>query len=58
VGRVFDHLLYRLFDLPDNFRWQILHMLRRERGVMPHFRDTVGDAQVREIVAYLRTIPR
>jgi mono/diheme cytochrome c family protein len=36
-------------------RPQILHMFRREQGVMPHFRDTVGEAQVRDIVAYLRS---
>jgi mono/diheme cytochrome c family protein len=36
---------------------QILHMLRRERRLMPHLRDVVDEAQVAAIVAYLRTLP-
>jgi len=42
---------------PAGRRGKILHMLRRERGSMPHFRDLVSDEDLREIVAYLRTLP-
>jgi mono/diheme cytochrome c family protein len=35
-------------------RERILHMLRREQGMMPHFRDVVTDAELADIVAYLR----
>lgn len=34
---------------------QILHMLQRERGLMPHFRDLVGAARIRDVIAYLRS---
>lgn len=36
-------------------RAQVRHMFERERGLMPHFRDTLTDEQLLEIVAYLRT---
>ncbi len=36
-------------------RQRILHMLRREHGMMPHFRDVVGSGQIRDVVAYLRS---
>ena len=38
-------------------RAQVLHMLRRESGRMPHFQDTLTEAQLRDIVAYLRQRP-
>ncbi len=34
-------------------RSTILHMLRRERGVMPHFRE-LEEARLRDVIAYLR----
>jgi len=33
---------------------KVLHMVRRERGVMPHFRDSVAESDLREIIEYLR----
>jgi len=39
---------------PRATRVKILHMLRRESGRMPHFRDTLSEAQLRDVVAYLR----
>jgi hypothetical protein len=30
-------------------------MVRRERGVMPHFRE-LDEARIREVVAYLRAV--
>lgn len=38
----------------DGTRAKVLHMLRRESGRMPHFQDTLTDAQLRDILAYLR----
>jgi mono/diheme cytochrome c family protein len=35
-------------------RTKILHMLRRESGRMPHFRETLTAAQLRDVLAYLR----
>ncbi len=35
-------------------RSQVLHMLRRESGRMPHLRDSLSEAQLRDVVAYLR----
>src|SRR4029079_8984369 len=34
-------------------RARLVHMLRRERGIMPHFRD-VEVNRLREVMAYLR----
>jgi len=34
---------------------RVLHMLRRERGLMPHFRDTLEEPELRDILAYLRS---
>jgi mono/diheme cytochrome c family protein len=39
---------------PKATRSKILHMLRRESGRMPHFRDTLSEGQLRDVVAYLR----
>jgi len=39
---------------PTATRARVLHMLRRESGRMPHFQDTLTEAQLRDIVAYLR----
>lgn len=39
---------------PARTRERTLHMLRRESGRMPHFRDTLEDAELRDIVAWLR----
>jgi mono/diheme cytochrome c family protein len=39
---------------PAETRAKVLHMLRRESGRMPHFQDTLTEAQLRDIVAYLR----
>jgi len=36
-------------------RRAIVHMLRRERGVMPHFRD-LSESQLRDVVQYLRAV--
>jgi mono/diheme cytochrome c family protein len=35
-------------------RAKMLHMLRRESGRMPHFRETLTEAQLLDVVAYLR----
>ncbi|MCC6849666.1 MAG: c-type cytochrome [Deltaproteobacteria bacterium] len=32
----------------------LLHMLERGRGIMPHFRDILDEARLRDVVAYLR----
>jgi len=40
---------------PKAYRARILHMLRREQGLMPHFRDTVDEEQLGAILAYLRS---
>lgn len=40
---------------PKAYRTRILHMLRREQGLMPHFRDTVDEEQLGAILAYLRS---
>ncbi|MEO6030211.1 MAG: c-type cytochrome [Candidatus Binatia bacterium] len=39
---------------PTAARAKILHMVRRESGRMPHFRDTLTEGQLFDIVAYLR----
>lgn len=39
---------------PARTRAKVLHMLRRESGRMPHFQDTLNEAQLHDIVAYLR----
>jgi mono/diheme cytochrome c family protein len=39
---------------PRATRAKVLHMLRRESGRMPHFRETLGEDQLRDVVAYLR----
>ena len=39
---------------PKAARAQVLHMVRRESGNMPHFRDTLTETQLRDIIAYLR----
>lgn len=39
---------------PQGTRNKILHMLRRESGRMPHFRETLTEPQLRDVVAYLR----
>lgn len=36
---------------------KIRHMVRRERGVMPHLRRTLGDEQLADLIAYLRSLP-
>jgi mono/diheme cytochrome c family protein len=38
-------------------RAKVLHMLRRESGRMPHFRDTLTDKQLHDVVTYLRHSP-
>ena len=38
----------------DTRRAAVLHMFERERGLMPHFRDTLGETQLADVVAYLR----
>jgi mono/diheme cytochrome c family protein len=43
---------------PQATRAKILHMLQRESGRMPHFRDSLTEAQLHDVVAYLRTAPR
>jgi mono/diheme cytochrome c family protein len=43
---------------PKAARAKILHMLRRESGRMPHFRETLTEAQLLDVVAYLRATPR
>lgn len=39
---------------PTATRRKVLHMLQREAGRMPHFQDTLTEAQLRDILAYLR----
>jgi mono/diheme cytochrome c family protein len=33
---------------------RVLHMVRRERGMMPHFRDSLTESQLQEIIEFLR----
>ena len=35
-------------------RAKALHMLRRESGSMPHFRDTLTKRELLDVIAYLR----
>jgi mono/diheme cytochrome c family protein len=42
---------------PKKTRERALHMLRRELGNMPHFRATLTEDQLRDAIAYLRTLP-
>jgi mono/diheme cytochrome c family protein len=45
----------RLAAMPAHRRRAaVLHMLERERGLMPHFRDTLDERELGDIVAYLR----
>lgn len=39
---------------PTGLRARVLHMLQRESGHMPHFRDTLDEAELRDVVAWLR----
>lgn len=39
---------------PSERRTRILHMFRREEGLMPHFREILGPDELRDIFAYLR----
>lgn len=39
---------------PAKTRARTLHMLQRESGRMPHFRDTLEESELRDIVAWLR----
>ena len=39
---------------PQATRTKNLHMIRRESGRMPHFRETLSAAQLLDVVAYLR----
>ncbi len=39
---------------PAERRTRMLHMFRRERGLMPHFREILGPDELRDILAYLR----
>jgi mono/diheme cytochrome c family protein len=44
-----------LMRLPaDERRARILHMFRRQQGLMPHFRGVLDDGELRAILAYLR----
>jgi mono/diheme cytochrome c family protein len=36
-------------------RARILHMFRREQGLMPHFRDILSDQELGDVVAFLRS---
>lgn len=40
---------------PAERRARVLHMFRREHGLMPHFRDTLEEPELRDIFAYLRS---
>lgn len=40
---------------PAERRANVLHMFRCERGLMPHFRSTVEEPELRDILAYLRS---
>jgi mono/diheme cytochrome c family protein len=42
---------------PKTTRARAMHMLRRELGNMPHFRETLTEDQLRDVIAYLRTLP-
>jgi mono/diheme cytochrome c family protein len=37
-------------------RAKILHMLRREQGMMPHFQGILDESRLRDIVAYVRML--
>lgn len=39
---------------PAGVRTRVRHMLQRESGRMPHFRDTLDAAELRDVVAWLR----
>ena len=39
---------------PAKRRQRVLHMFRRERGLMPHFREILGPAELRDLLAYVR----
>lgn len=39
---------------PKTTRARALHMLRREAGNMPHFRGTLTEEQLRDVIAFLR----
>ncbi len=39
---------------PQATRTQALHMLRRESGKMPHFRETLTKSDLLDVIAYLR----
>lgn len=43
---------------PAARREKVLHMFERERGLMPHFRDILDNAQLADIIAYLRVTMR
>jgi mono/diheme cytochrome c family protein len=43
---------------PEAQRAKVLHMFERERGLMPHFRNILDDAQLADIVVYLRATMR
>lgn len=43
---------------PEEQRARVLHMLRCERGLMPHFRDTLTPQQMQDIATYLRGLAR
>ncbi len=40
---------------PEEQRAKILHMLRRSQSMMPHFRNTLDERQLHDVVAFLRS---
>lgn len=52
----FDREYFARVD-PAHLRESIWHMLLQEKPTMPHFRDAIGEGEVRKIVEYLRALP-
>lgn len=54
---IFDRAYFARHD-PEQIQRSVWHMLELHQPSMPHFRGTIGDAEVRAIVEYLKTQPR
>ena len=47
---------YLKAQAPDQLRRDVMHMLERQEGAMPHFEREISEAQARAIVEYLRAV--
>ncbi len=52
----FDKAYFRKHD-PEEVRQSVWHMLRAAKPSMPHFSESLTPTDVKEIVAYLRSLP-